>query len=70
MAEQANKRLEGIDEQMRGFLFEYLTQGRGSESVANEVLLDKVHERLKAIFGGTAPDLEELRALAEAEEEE
>lgn len=67
---RARKRLHGVDEQMYDYLLEFLTTGRGAESVINEVLLDKVQDRFEAILSGSAPDLAELYAAAEEDEEE
>ncbi|GAB4154854.1 MAG: trigger factor [Candidatus Promineifilaceae bacterium] len=67
---RARRRLRGVDEQMHDYLLEFLTTGRGAESVVNEVLLDKVQERFEAILSGNAPDLAELQAAAEEDEEE
>lgn len=65
---RARKRLQGTTEQMYEYLFEYLTQGRGAESIVNEVLLDKVHDRIEAILSGNAPDLAALQQAADEEE--
>lgn len=67
---RARQRLHGVDEQMYDYLLEFLTTGRGAESVINEVLLDKVQDRFEAILSGNAPDLAELYAAAEEDEEE
>lgn len=65
---RARKRLRGVTEQMYEYLFEYLTQGRGAESIINETLMDKVHDRIEAILSGNAPDLAALQEAADEEE--
>jgi trigger factor len=69
---KTDARLEGVDEGRRDYLQQFLMEGRGRESMANEIMLDKVHDRIIAILTGDAPDLAELDALeaAQAEEEE
>ena len=61
---------EELGQQMRDFF----RQGQGLEMISSEILVDKVHERVKAIVTGNAPDLAELEAAAAdeavAEEEE
>lgn len=55
-----------LRDQMRSFYLE----GAGFDMVSSEVLANKVHERLIAIYSGQAPDLDELEAAEEIDEEE
>lgn len=55
---------EELREQMRDFF----RQGQGLEMLGSQLVMDKVHERIKEIVTGNAPDLEALEA-AEAEAE-
>lgn len=70
IAAQAYRQLRGIDKQLHDYLFEALTKGRGTDSIINEVLMKKAHERIEAILSGNAPDLAELQAAADAYDEE
>lgn len=47
---------EDLREQMR----EFFRQGQGLEMIANDLLMDKVYERVAAIVSGNAPDLDAL----------
>ncbi len=50
---------------------EYYRKGAGFDMLSGEILMDKVTERVKAIYSGTAPSLAELAAKeADATEEE
>lgn len=57
---------EGVSEQVRDFF----QSGEGLSMVANDLLMDKVYERISEIVTGSAPDLEALAAAASAAEEE
>ncbi len=67
-------RLEGVNPDLHDYLQDYFLQGRGRASLANDIMLDKVHDRIVAILTGDAPDLADLeaeaRAVAAGEEEE
>jgi trigger factor len=65
------KRLEGFgdDEELRDRLRSIFTQGQGLESMNNEVLVEKTHERIRDIVTGNAPDLEAIEAAAAGETE-
>ncbi|MDT8304932.1 MAG: trigger factor [Anaerolineae bacterium] len=61
--------LEGegeVQQQLR----DYFQKGEGLTMLANELLMDKIYERVNAIVTGTAPDRETLAAAASAVEEE
>jgi trigger factor len=49
---------EELREQMR----EFFRQGQGLEMVTNDLIMDRVYERIEAIVTGNAPDLEALEA--------
>lgn len=51
--------------EMRGYMQEYFMRGRGRELLLNDILIDKIHERMDAIFTGNAPDLSTLEETAE-----
>lgn len=55
-----------VQEQLR----DYFQKGEGLAMLANELLMDKIYERISAIVTDTAPDLETLAAAARAVEEE
>jgi trigger factor len=57
---------EGVSQQVRDFF----QSGEGLSMVANDLLMDKVYERISDIVTGSAPDLEALAAAASAAEEE
>ncbi len=57
---------EELRDQMRAFYLE----GAGFDMISSEVLANKVHERLAAIYSGQAPDLEELEKEEDLDEEE
>jgi trigger factor len=60
------------NEELRENLRNIFTQGQGLEMMSNDILLDKVYERMKEIITGNAPDLDALEAvdIATTEEEE
>lgn len=49
---------EELREQMR----EFFRQGQGLEMVSNDLIMDRVYERIEAIVTGNAPDLDALEA--------
>jgi trigger factor len=55
------------NEDLRKQMREFYLQGVGFDMISSEVLSDKVHERLIAIYSGEAPDLEDLAAEAQVE---
>jgi trigger factor len=61
------KRLEsfGDNDEFRESMRNYFTSGYGFDMISSEIIMDKVHDRMVAILGGEAPDLD---AIAEAEE--
>lgn len=58
------------NEQLKESIGNYYRSGYGFEMVSSEILMDKVHERIQAVYTGTAPDLAELEALAAAADNE
>ena len=50
-----------LKQQMR----EFFRQGQGLELVSNDLIMDKVYERIEAIVSGTAPELDTLEAEAD-----
>jgi FKBP-type peptidyl-prolyl cis-trans isomerase (trigger factor) len=54
------------NEELRQQMHSFYLQGAGFDMISSEVLSNKVYERMVAIFGGNAPDLD---ALDEEEEE-
>lgn len=58
------KRLETFDEEMRGYMRPYL-EGEGGAMIRQELLTNKVYDRITAIFAGAAPDLTEESDEAE-----
>jgi trigger factor len=66
-----DERLEKYeDERLREGMREYLLQGDGLTNIMNEILTDKLYERIKEILSGTAPDLSELQVIPLEDEEE
>jgi trigger factor len=55
----------GENEELRDQLRSIFTQGEGLDMMTNEILMDKVQERVEDIVTGNAPDLEALEAAAE-----
>lgn len=66
------ERLEsfGDNEDLRNSMRQYYNSGYGANMLSNEILMDKVVARAEAIYKGEAPDLAELKAAAEAADEE
>ncbi|MFN2208593.1 MAG: trigger factor [Candidatus Promineifilaceae bacterium] len=61
------------NEELRNSMRNFYLSGSGFDMISSEVLSEKVHDRIKAIFSGTAPDLadlEEAEAIDNALEEE
>ena len=66
-----DQRLARFDnDALKDSLRNYYRSGQGFEAISGEVLSNKVYDRIRAILSGEAPDLAELAALAEAEDEE
>jgi trigger factor len=66
-----DERLEKYqDERLREGMREYLLKGDGLTNIMNEILTDKLYERIKEILSGTAPDLSELQLIPLEDEEE
>jgi trigger factor len=63
-------RMEDLEEEAAQQLRELYTTGQGRMLMANEVLMEKYTERLKAIGRGQAPELPELSELPETSDEE
>ena len=68
------KRLErfGDNEELREQLRSIFTEGSGFEMMSNDILMEKVNERIMAIAAGEAPELElmEEETVVASEEEE
>lgn len=62
----------GDNEELQGQLRSIFTSGEGLETMTNDILMEKVQERIEEIVSGNAPDLEALdrNMLETAEEEE
>ncbi len=60
--EMTEKRLSqyGDNEELQEQLRTVLTQGQGLESMSNDILMEKVINRVEEIVAGIAPDLDEL----------
>jgi trigger factor len=59
------ERLDRFGEgEMRGYMAEYFQRGRGRELLLNDLLVDKIQERMDAIMTGNAPDLSALEEEA------
>jgi trigger factor len=66
-----DQRLARFDnDALKDSLRQYYRSGQGFEAISGEVLSNKVYDRIRAVMSGEAPDLAELAALAEAEDEE
>jgi trigger factor len=55
----------GDNEEFQNSMRNYFQSGYGFDMISSEIIMDKVHDRMVAILGGEAPDLD---AIAEAEE--
>lgn len=56
----------GENEELHDQLRSIFTQGEGLDMMTNEILMDKVQERVEDIVTGNAPDLEDLEPADEA----
>ena len=56
--------------ELQNSMREFYLSGSGFDMISSEVLSDKTYERIKAIYGGTAPDLATLDVDAELEDAE
>jgi len=65
-----DKRLDNFsdNEELREQFRSIYSQGPGLEMMSNEILMDKLYERIQAIVTGNAPDLETLADDAQAED--
>ena len=59
----------GENEELHDQLRSFFTQGQGLDMMTNEILMDKVQERVEDIVTGNAPDLEALEAAEEVDDE-
>lgn len=57
----------GENAELRDQLREFFLQGPGLETISNDLLMEKIYERVAAIVTGNAPDLDALEAAAEAD---
>lgn len=55
------------NEEMQKSMRDFYKGGYGFDMISSEILMDKVHERIKAILSGTAPTMEELEAAEAAD---
>ncbi len=67
-----DKRLEGFgdNDEFKESMRNYFNSGYGFDMISSEVIMDKAYERMTAVLTGNAPDLEALKAAAEAADEE
>lgn len=63
------ERLADYDEEMQGYMRPFL-EGEGGNMLRNQLMMDKVHNRIVAILQGEAPDLDSLEDATESVEEE
>lgn len=56
----------GENEELHDQLRSFFTQGEGLDMMTNEILMDKVQERVEDLVTGNAPDLAALKAADEA----
>jgi trigger factor len=70
--EMVDKRLEqyGDNEELQEQLRTVLTKGQGLESMSNDILMEKIINRVEEIVSGSAPDLDELDALSDQVDDE
>jgi trigger factor len=70
--EMVDKRLEqyGDNEELQEQLRTVLTKGQGLESMSNDILMEKIINRVEEIVSGNAPDLDELDALSDQVDDE
>ncbi len=68
LIEERVKKFENED--LQKSMRDYYRQGSGFDSISGEVLHEKVYERIKAIYAGTAPDLSELEDEETGSDEE
>ncbi len=55
-----------LQEQLRNVL----SQGQGLESMRNDILMEKIVDRIEAVITGNAPDLDELEKLSDHDDDE
>jgi trigger factor len=64
-----DKRIGHFDnEELKKSMRDFYLSGSGFDMMSSEVLSEKVYDRIRAIYSGTAPDLDELAALEQTEE--
>ena len=56
----------GAADELREQMRDFFRQGQGLEMISNDLIMDKVYERIEAIVTGNAPDLDALEAEAAA----
>ena len=54
----------GAADELREQMRDFFRQGQGLEMISNDMMMDKVYERIEAIVTGNAPDLDALEAEA------
>jgi trigger factor len=69
---ELEERLERFDdnEELKEQLRNVYSQGLGLDMITNEILIEKVTDRIEEIVSGNAPDLEEIDAASLSSEEE
>ncbi len=72
--ELVDERLESfgseMEDEMRESMRQVLMSGESMQRMSNELMVRKAFDRIEAILSGSAPDLDELKAAAEAKEAE
>ena len=59
-----------LEDEMKETMRGILSSGESLQRMSNEIMVRKSYERIEAILAGKGPDLEELKAAAEAAEAE
>jgi len=60
----------GDNDELQEQLRNVLSQGQGLESMRNDIMMDKIVDRIEAIITGDAPDLDELEKLSDRVDDE
>jgi len=58
------------NDELKESIGNYYRSGRGFEVMSGEILMDKVYERMTAVYHGAAPDLAKLETMAAAANDE
>lgn len=68
--EERMERFGDMEDEMKQMMRQFMMGQEGMQTMANDLMMDKIYDRMTLIAEGNAPDLDELEAAEAAAEEE